>query len=62
MFACNFRDALTFSGADGNWAEHSMDMAVYPGRTLAYVAEDFSLVIVEPDFFSFLFAKYTDET
>jgi len=44
-FLLNAKDAKHFSGSDGNWSASYGDMAVYPGDTLAYVADNLDLII-----------------
>ena len=42
-----FKNADHVSGADGDWAATHGDMALYPGETLAYVTDDYNLVIMD---------------
>lgn len=44
-FLLNHKNAQNFSGSDGDWSSSYGDMAVYPGKTIAYVTDDFNLVI-----------------
>lgn len=46
----NFNDAKNFSGDDGSWNDKYGDMAMYPGKTLAYVTDEGLLVIHDSKF------------
>ena len=50
----DFRNASYFTGKDGNWLSSVLDMSMFPGETLAYVADDLSLVVLDSSEFSFL--------
>ena len=50
-FLSNFKDAKNFHGTDGEWSKEYGDMAVYPGETIAYIADDGFLVIYDFDVF-----------
>ena len=46
-FLINFKEADNFSGNDGMWNVAYRDMSMYPGETLAYIADDFALVLLD---------------
>lgn len=49
-FFFNFKDIEHQDGADGSWSSY-LDMSEYPGEVIAYVADDYSLVIRDPSVF-----------
>ena len=46
-FLYDHKDAADFSGRDGKWKSMAMDMALYDGRTCAYISDDGILVIMD---------------
>lgn len=47
LLLIDFKNINSFTGTDGNWSSTSIDMAMHPGETLAYVSDDLSLVIFD---------------
>ena len=61
-FLMNFKDVMDFSGTDGKWTSSCRDMSLYPGETLAYIADDMALVILDfSEFVVLLDKSYTLE-
>ena len=60
-FFFNFKKIDLESGSDGSWSS-SFDMAAYPGETLAFVTDDFSLVIHDSSVFKEIIVSDRDIT
>jgi len=61
-FLINFKDAKSFNGDEGKWNEEYHDISEYPGKTLAFVSENNSLVIYDAyPFEHFINKKYFKE-
>ena len=46
-FLQEHKNAASFTGRDGKWKSMAMDMALYDGRTCAYISDDGILVILD---------------
>ena len=46
-FLQEHKNAADFTGRDGKWKSMAMDMALYEGRTCAYISDDGILVILD---------------
>ena len=46
-FLRNHKDAASFTGRDGQWKSIGMDLALYDGRTCAYISDEGALVILD---------------
>ena len=60
LILSNFKYITEFSGNDGHWFPKYMDMALYPGKTLAYVTDEFLLVVIDPSTFKDLLSSDSD--
>ena len=43
----DFKLAKDFAGSDGCWKDHTPEISMYPGKTIAYVTNNKELVIVD---------------
>lgn len=50
----NFQSANRFSGNKGRWDDRVLDIGLFPGTTIAYVTDDFELVIRDQEPFASL--------
>jgi len=50
----NFKDTIFSCTECGKWSPLALDMALVPGETLAYVTDDYSLVIIDPSGFELI--------
>ena len=48
-FLYDHKQAAGFTGRDGQWKSIGMDMAVFEGRTCAYISDEGALVILDFD-------------
>ncbi len=46
-FLYDHKKAASFTGRDGQWKSMAMDMALYDGRTCAYISDEGALVILD---------------
>ena len=46
-FLYDHKKAADFTGRDGLWKSVAMDMALYDGRTVAYISDECALVILD---------------
>jgi len=53
-FLHEHKNAASFTGRDGQWKSLGMDMALYDGRTCAYISDEGALVILDFDPFALL--------
>lgn len=55
-----FKTVNNLYGKSGRWDQESSDMSVYPGKTLAYVTDDYQLLVKDGDVFASLMAENSD--
>lgn len=51
-FILNFKNIEHESGIDGNWRNDAVDMAFYPGETIAIVTDDLELILYSGEVFT----------
>lgn len=54
-FIINFKESEHFNGEDGSWRDVVVDMALYPGETIAIVTDNSELVIYSGEVFGAFF-------
>lgn len=54
-FILNFKEIEHFNGQDGSWRDTAVDMALYPGETIAIVTDNLELVIYSGEVFGACF-------
>ena len=60
-FFFNFKNIEHQDGVDGNWSSYH-DMAMYPGDTLAFVSDDYTLIVYDSSVFRSIITSNPDFT